>query len=370
VTSTVYINGKFTAQRMTGVQRLASELLHALDHRLAGDAASIGQRFVLLCPPGGARPKLSRIEPVVTGAGFTSLHLWEQVALPAAARSGLLLNLTGSCPLFVAGQIVMFPDAAVFDFPSAYSPLYGRWYRLLFRVVSRTARLALTISSFSKSRLCRWLRIPAERILVLPCGSSHLGPVEADAGVLSAHALAPRSYLLAVGSANPTKNFAALVAAFQALPRDLELRLVIVGGANANVFAPGAEESRDPRILRVGPVPDSQLKALYQSALAFVYPSLDEGFGLPPLEAMSCGCAVAASNAASIPEVCGDAALYFDPTSTTEITAAMLRLAGDEPLCAELRARGLRRCERFSWDAAAEMLLEQLRTHEGVEQAA
>ena len=105
---------------------------------------------------------------------------------------------------------------------------------------------------------------------------------------------------------------------------------------------------------------DEELKALYQSALGLVFPSVYEGFGLPPLEAMNCGCPVAASNAASIPEVCGDAALYFDPHAPSAIGVAMLRLFDEPELRQQLRTRGARRAQAFSWEAAARVLMNHL----------
>jgi glycosyltransferase involved in cell wall biosynthesis len=189
-----------------------------------------------------------------------------------------------------------------------------------------------------------------------------MAPVQADSATLTRLGLGGSRYFVAVGSANPVKNFRALLAAFAALPARCDVRLVVVGGTDDSVFSPDGQPSDSERVVRAGPVPDEELKALYQSAIALVFPSVYEGFGLPPLEAMVCGCAVAASNAASIPEACGDAALYFDPHAPAEITAAMLRLFDEPALCQQLRARGVQRALTFSWEAAARVLIEHLGT--------
>ena len=180
-----------------------------------------------------------------------------------------------------------------------------------------------------------------------------------DESVLARHGLTRCRFLLAVASANPTKNLAALVAAFARLPADPALRLVIVGGHNPRVFA-AATAADPPGVVRTGPVAGAALKALYGHATALVFPSLYEGFGLPPLEAMACGCPVAAARAAAIPEVCGDAALYFDPHSVDAITAALQRLVAEAPLREQLRTAGLARAGLYRWSAAAVALRAEL----------
>jgi glycosyltransferase involved in cell wall biosynthesis len=200
--------------------------------------------------------------------------------------------------------------------------------------------------------------VDAGRIGVVPNGADHLDAVAADDSLWQRHALGDRPYLLAVGSANPTKNHAAMQAAFDSLKLANAARLVIAGGGDARVFAAGAPDSGPA--LRLGRVGDAQLKSLYQHAAGLVFPSIYEGFGLPALEAMACGCPVAAADAAALPEVCGDAALRFDPRSVESIAEAMRALLGDEALRARLRARGLVRAQAFRWDGAASALRAEL----------
>ncbi len=352
MSGTVYINGKFTRQRTTGVQRVAEQLVRALDALapLAGEP-----RWVLLHPPGGGLAGLRRIEQRSVGAAGWPLHAWEQWTLPRAARDGLLLNLSGSAPYFSGRTTAMIHDAAVFDHPEAYAASFVAWYRRLFARLARRAERLHTVSAFSQARLAACLHVPASRLQVLPNAADHLDAVEADEGVLDRHALRGRRFLLAVASANPTKNLAALLRAFAALGEP-GLLLVIVGGSNARVFA-GGESTADPTgVLRTGALDDAPLKALYRHAFALVFPSLYEGFGLPPLEAMAQGCAVAVSDIEPLREVCGAAALYFDPASTTAIEAALRRLLDDAGLRARLQQAGPTRAARFSWANSAERL--------------
>lgn len=359
---TIFINGKFTAQRITGVQRLASGLVEALDAALIAKPSK--ERWVLICPLGATLPVLQQIEVRTTELGRGNLHFWEQCILPLTTFGSLLLNLAGPAPLLKRKQVCMIADAAVFDQPQAYTQTFAAWYRFLFKRVARSALLILTISAFSKRRLAERLSIEPPQLHVVHCGATHLQSLEPDQSVQFRLGLQNVRYLLAVGSVNPTKNLPALIGAFRAMSHP-DLRLVLVGGSNEAVFAKDARATDNDGIVRTGPINDRQLKALYMNAVAFVFPSVYEGFGLPPLEAMSCGCPVVASNAASIPEVCADAALYFDPTSHSNIVTALTRVVDDADLRADLRRRGTERVKAFTWRAAGAQLLEHL-VHAGL----
>lgn len=351
---TVYVNGKFTAQRTTGVQRVAGELLHALDRRLAAGPAPV--RLVLLMPGTGAVPVLRHIEVRVV-AGPSSGHLWEQTVLPWQARDGLLLNLSGSAPALARAQVCVLHDAAVFDCPRAYTALFGHWYRWLFRRLGRRAAGLFTVSDFSRTRLSRALGVADDAFRLLPLGAEHLASVEADGTGLDR--LPAHGFVLAVGSANPTKNFAGLLRAWAAVGRP-DARLVLVGGTHDAVFQ-GAALPAAHGVELLGPVSDARLKALYGRAAGLIFPSLYEGFGLPVLEAMACGCPVAASTAASLPEVCGDAAWMFDAADDGALRDALRRLLDDAPLRDDLRARGLARARRFTWERSAAVLMQSLK---------
>jgi len=332
----LFVNAKFTLQATTGVQRVAAETLRVLDEALPG-------RFLRLRPAAG-RPS----------------HAWEQLVLPWQARQGWLLNLAGAAPALGRRQLCLIHDAAVFDHPEAYTPAFRIWYRALFRHLARSEALLATVSAFSRRRLAACLGVPEARFHLLPNGADHLQRTAPDPGTLQRLGLTPGGYLLALGSANPTKNFGALTRAYARLAAAPALPLVLVGGEHRRVFA-GGPPADAPGVLRTGSLGDAALKALYEGALAFVFPSLYEGFGLPPLEAMSCGCPVAAADAAALPEVCGDAALYFDPRSEASIAAALARLVGDASLRQRLRAAGRQRAAGYAWQAAGERLLGVLR---------
>jgi glycosyltransferase involved in cell wall biosynthesis len=170
-----------------------------------------------------------------------------------------------------------------------------------------------------------------------------------------------KPYLLSVSTIQPRKNYTRLIEAFAKLISDFgfrisDLHLVICGSRGwmfDDVFQTAERLGLRDRVLFPDFVSDDDLPALYAGATLFVYPSLYEGFGLPVAEAMACGAPVVSSNASSLPEVAGDAALYFDPRDVDAMTDALRRALADDALRADLRARGFAQAKKFSWEKAA-----------------
>lgn len=347
----IYINGRFLGQATTGVQRYATEIVKALDTLVVSGGTHGARRIVLLVPPGTPRPDWLR---GIAGRSVGSLRgqAWEQLELPRHTSDGVCLNLCNTAPLAGRSTVVAIHDASVFAVPETYSRAFRLWYRQLHRRLGRRVMRVVTVSEFSRSELGRYVGIPPERIAVIPAGSEHILAQPADPGVLERLGLRGR-YLLAVGSQSPHKNFAGILAALRHL--DPDIGLVFAGGANSRVFRLSGAASGVAHL--VGRVTDGELRALYENAACFVYPSFYEGFGLPPLEAMTCGCPVIVSRAASLPEVCGDAAVYCDPGDPVDIARAIEAVLGNPGLQADLRRRGPERAAGFTWNKAARSLL-------------
>lgn len=355
------VNGKYLAQPLTGVQRAAGELLGALDASLARRPAD--WQVQVAVPRGVAVPPWRCLQGLPLGPRGLPLHLWEQglLAWQARASAALLLNLSGSAPWLAAGRsVALLHDAAVFDHPEAYRPAFVAWYRALFRRQARRARALLTPSAFSRERLVAHLGEPGARLIPLQLGADHLDALTPDTGWQARLGRAPGApwpYLLAVASRNPTKNLPRLVQAFArvAVQRP-QLRLLLVGGERGAVFE--AENlAPHPRVQATGRVSDAELKSLYAEAEALACPSLVEGFGLPPLEALRAGCPVLAAHAGSLPEVLGEAAAcWVDPLSVDDIAAGMSRVLDDAALRQRLREQGLARAAALRWQDAGERL--------------
>ncbi len=349
----ILINGRFLTQRVTGVQRFALEVTRAIDAAIGAGEWPAETR--LLRPPGEAASPWENLPAEVVGRHGG--QAWEQLDLPRQLRGGVLLSLGNTAPLLAGRrQAVVIHDAGVFDTPESYSWQFRAWYRLLHHGLARSGAKILTVSEFSRGRLAERLRLDPTRIGVLPEGGEHILRAPADAGILARHGLQPGRYALAVGNPAAHKNLALLQAAAGLLAAR-GLTLALAGAADAAVFR---RTEGGPAAIALGRVSDAELRALYEQALCLVFPSRYEGFGLPPLEAMTCGCPVLAARSGAVPEVCGEAALWFDAASPESLTAALARLLEEEGLLPQLRRAGLLRAAQFTWPRAAAVLREQL----------
>ena len=347
------INGRFLSQRVTGVQRYARELVWGLDRLMAEAGWNSPNVTVELLIPSGIDeiPDYQHIQTRVVGK-FQG-HLWEQWDLPRAVGKEVLLNLGNTAPLFKRRQAVTIHDVSVYTVPEAYSKAFRIWYKLQFSALSRRLPQLITVSKFSKEEMVHYLpAVTPEKITVTYEGREHMDAIASDNSILNNPELKGKNYILAVSSLSPHKNFGAVVKALDYLKDLPELSVVIIGGGNQQVFSQ-INLSENAQVIRPGYVTDSQLKALYEHAMGFIHASLYEGFGLPPLEAMSCGCPVIVSHAAAIPEVCGDAALYFDPHNPQEIAQQIRRLVADDELRSQLKEKAIAQAAKFSWRQCA-----------------
>jgi glycosyltransferase involved in cell wall biosynthesis len=283
--------------------------------------------------------------------GVLKGHAWEQIELPWIARDGVLASFCSSGPWFKDRQSITVHDASVFRVPNAFSWRFRTWYRLMIRRIVRHAPRTMVVSDFSAREAQVCFGASAERLDVVSEGWQHFERAESDPSVLTRHGLSSRGYVLAVSSPTSNKNFALVSRAMQAL-RDLPLQFAVAGAADARVFAMEDGSAEGP-VTRLGYVSDAELKTLYQNAMCFVFPSTYEGFGLPPLEAMALGCPVVVSRIEAVREVCGDAALYFDPGDANALAALLRRLFTARGELEQMRQRGRERAAEFSWSESA-----------------
>lgn len=281
----------------------------------------------------------------------------EQLAMTrrVPAETALFWAPHYNLPLRSPGRLlVTVHDLMHLALPEYSRGLHRRAYaRFMFGALRRRADRVICVSHFTARELVRLVGVEPRRITVVHEGVDAAW-FEDEPGP-SPHA---RPYLLFVGNVKPHKNLVRLVQAFEALASDVPHDLLIVGKREG--FRTG-----DPRVLQAagrmagrirftGYVPDERLRSYVRHAGALVLPSLYEGFGLPPLEAMASGCPVVVSRAASLPEVCGDAALYCDPLDPHDIAAQIRRAVNDATLRAELVDRGRLHARRFTWERCAE----------------
>ena len=350
-------------ERMTGIARYAVELTRAM--RRLDPALDI----ILLNPYGEAAhpwyrefpsyplPHLQKL-PLVATLGNLELHR-------AATRLHLdiLHDPCGIAP-FIAPRgsyrrITTIHDALPAIYPDTQSLLTRLVFSLLVARAGRTSDAILTVSETSADDLARHYHLPRAKIHVTPNGVSPplILPPGRVREILARHSFVT-PYFLYVGALSPRKNLRRVIEAFTKL-RSVhpEVALVIVGppawGANDVLRDVLNSAGGNGGVTFTGFLADEDLQVVYRGAHALVFPSLYEGFGLPALEAMSHGTPVITSNAGSLPEVVGDAALQVDPTSVEAIYQGMLRLHGDERLRIELSQKGLFRSQSFTWQATA-----------------
>lgn len=349
----IYINGRFLNKRITGVQRYALNMMTALDALLS----EYPSYEAVLLTPRGVTDKKTFERIIVKEIGVLSGHLWEQIELPKEANDGILINLCNTAPAFKREQIVVIHDAAVFRFPQGYSHLFVHWYKLLFKLIVRFSKRIITVSEFSKSELLHFLKFEREKISVIPPAVNF--NVEHNGNYLQTDEPQVQSkYFLAVSSLDPRKNFEGIIRAFSQLNIP-DLQLFIVGAANSKVFK-NPNIKPIPNVRLTGYVSDLELTKLYKNAIGFIYPSFYEGFGIPPLEAMFLECPVIVSSVASLPEVCGDAAIYCEPDKVSSIKLAMEKLYYSPDLREELKKRGKIKALNFSYQLSAKKLLNLL----------
>ena len=291
--------------------------------------------------------------------------LWEQLIQPVALvkeQIDLLHSLAYALPLACpARSVVTVHDLCVLLFPRAFNPANRLYLAAATRRAVRQADGVIAVSASTRRDLVRWLGVPEEKIAVVPNGiDATFRPIrdEERLEALRRERGLPERMILFVGTMEPRKNAATLVRAYAQLKERAAIshKLVLVGGLGwryERLFTLVEELGLQDDLVFPGFVSYDELPLWYNAADLFVYPSLYEGFGLPPLEAMACGVPVITSNVSSLPEVVGEAGPLVDPLDVEGLAEAMAHVLSDGALRAEMRERGLARAGQFSWLEAA-----------------
>jgi glycosyltransferase involved in cell wall biosynthesis len=352
-----------------GMEVAARELIAALLSE-----APAGTRFTAFinretaaAADGPWRELLPSVTVPVNARNRVQWVLGEQTLLPGlAARAGVHLvhSLGSTAPLWGRFRtVVTVHDLIYARFPEAHSGIRDKGMRVLVPAAARRSDRVLADSQSTRDDLIQLLSVEPARIDVVPLG---LGSVQradplSDTATRARFGLDARQVLLSLSAKRPHKNLAALIGALARIPAERRPLLVLPGyptwhEAELRERAASAGVAGDVRFL--GWVSGAELEGLWAIADAFVFPSLYEGFGLPVLEAMARAVPVACSNASSLPEVAGDAALLFDPHDESAIASAVECLLGDPVEAERLRRRGLNRAGQFTWERTAHLTLD------------
>jgi glycosyltransferase involved in cell wall biosynthesis len=355
----IFLNGRFLSQSLTGVQRYAVEMVRAIDGLLVSGEAAAALRqaeWELLTPP-DASSTIALACIRLRKVGRRTGHAWDQIDLAGAARRGRLISLANTGPVLHPGHLVVIHDAQVFRRPDFFSFAYGTAHRALGHLLARRATIA-TVSDFSRRELAAVLRLRPTAIPVFPNSAEHFAATVPDFGVIKRLRLTPGRFFLTVGSMNKNKNIDLAVQAARKLKRP-DFPLVVVGSDNPRIFGGGLATTPDG-VAMVGRLTDEEIAALYARATAFVFPSLYEGFGVPPLEAMIFACPVIASTAPAVRESCGDAPAYFNPLEVDELCARMRERIAAGGISPDESRRQKARLAGFSWRRSAAAMLDFL----------
>lgn len=347
----IYFNGKFYSGGLNGVHRVADRLIRECDALLSKRSAADRPEAVLLAPAASDWvPELAavRIERI-PAAG----QVWEQLHLPRRAGDGILVNLANLAPVRHRRKLTMIHDAQFLFDDCGYPWRQRVGYRALAPRIARSSAHVVTVSDFSRRMLGLFGVAEPGRTKVIANGADHILDTASDPGLREALGLGARSYVVMFGSPKPYKNNAVV---FDAFAEGIEgVTLVVVGPGQDEIVAAGMEVPAGT--VFAGRPDDAAFRGLLECATALAFPSRTEGFGLPPLEAMLCGCPVIASPAGAIPEVCGDAVLYAGVDDPAAWRTAILRLQSDVELRRRKIAEGRDRAKPYTWQAAGDRLM-------------
>lgn len=340
-------NGFLFSQRQTGVMRFAREILQRMDKLCENDS------WVLVVPEYAEHvPKLKNIS--VVKCGNTRGNFWEQKDFAKFVRKNKFesVNFNNTMPLRKPG-IIAIHDIAYKIHPEFASSIHGKisniYHRMIFRKAAKSNKPIITVTHFSKIQLVEHYGIDPNRITVIGNAWQHFQGGGVDNTVLEKNGLIDKSFYFCLGSLSKMKNTKWIFEVARRNPN----ALFVLAGAKPNNESDEFENSNN--VLRVGFVSDEQVKALIQSCKAFIYPSIYDGFGIPPLEALSQGANVICSTAACLPEVYRNSVHYIDPYEYDVDIDELMK----EPIDSAEAV-----LSRYSWDKSALQLYRLLKNNE------
>jgi glycosyltransferase involved in cell wall biosynthesis len=354
------VNGRFLTQQVTGVQRYARELVDAIDALLDTEP---GYRVTVMSPQLTEPPPVWRnIE--LRRVGILQGHAWEQFELPWYSRGKLLFCLGNTAPaislLGTQQVLVTVHDLSYKYFPDAYRVAFRLWYGFLIPLILRRAIAVITVSVSERQAIIAHYPEAATHLHVVANG----GLPNAVTSDMGNTVDSPNGYVLYVGSLSKRKNVQRLIETACRLARERGFRFIFVGDKPKSLAASGVDIPDDVKslITFAGAVEDpATLVSFYRNAACLVFPSLYESSGLPPIEAMACGCPVIVSDIPALRERCGEAAVYCDPYNVDSMIAAVETVVCNEDLRTRLCTLGRQRAASYSWTSCAAQTLDVIR---------
>jgi glycosyltransferase involved in cell wall biosynthesis len=359
--SAILINGYFLCRRLTGIERYAYEITGRLDNII-----SPGELSIIVPSDFGNIPPYKNLTVIKYKKKIPHI-LWQMVTLQfflLTHRQYTILDFGNTC-LPLAPGIVFLHDIYCKFFPEDFTGFHDRLARLYnkwqYRLIAKKAKKIGTVSYFSKNQIVQTYHTDPERITVIYSSWNHFKTINADYSVFEQYPVLSKPFYFSLGSLSKRKNIAWIIRYAAEHPEDI----FAVSGDTLPTSKAELTESKPPNIILLGYLDDSKVKALMERCKAFILPSYYEGFGLTPLEALSCGARIIVARAASLPEIFGNTAHYIDPFNTSVDLDKLLWEPVESP--DEILAK-------YSYDTAAQKVYEMIKkmqatqTHNGDKQ--
>lgn len=330
------INGRFLVHKVTGVERYAREIVRELDK-----IVEQGQIEVAVPPEVNEWPSYQNIAVIKVGRWHG--RLWEQLSFPiyVAKLGAISLNLCNSSPLLSPG-IVCIHDVKIKAVPESFSRLFLIWYGMLFGNAAKRAKKIITVSEFSKKEIIKYYKIDGDKIAVIPNAWQHYERIGYDECAVERHHLVKNKYFFSMSSLEPNKNFRWIA---EVAKRNPEYIFAVSGSVNERVFSDGLGFECPKNMRLLGYVSDEEAKALMRDCKAFLFPTFYEGFGIPPMEAMSAGAEVVVSDTEVMHEIYGDTVHYINPLDyRVDMDKLKIHISSDKKN---------HLLKKFSWESSA-----------------
>lgn len=334
----ILVNTRILHAKVSGAQRYLNEILSRLGPHEA-------------------------IAPASVATGMRG-HLWEQGRLALHRPRSVLWSPANTGPVLRRRQVVTIHDMSPVDHPEWFTPRFAAWYKMIVLRVARRAARVLTVSHFSAGRIAALSGRPQDSIDVAYPGVDPRFYGASPEAARARYDLVDRPYVLIIGTLEPRKNLRRAIEAWRIAQPKLgpDVVLAIGGGlSNQRIFKEAALGQDVPNVRLLGYVDDDLLPGLYAGASAFLYPSVYEGFGLPPLEALAAGAPVVTSRDTAMAEIVGPAAILIDPHDPKAIAEGIIQAVTETAATQALREAGLARARGFTWDSCTEGLRRALR---------
>lgn len=348
----IIVNAIFLSQELTGVQRFSMEISLCLKK-------VYGKHILFLSPVNILHKELAETLEVKT-VGRSSGVIWEQVELPLYLLRhfphSLLINLGSGAPVLYQCKISTIHDITFLRFPHTFKKKLYLLHKYLVPLIVKTSKKIFTVSEFSKREIIQTYKCTPDKVAVVYNAVNDSFKFQCNES--------KENFFLAVSSIKENKNFVSILYAYKKVHAKFpDFKLVIVGDLHSSAFNKiSLQYLLEEGVECIGRISDEELQKWYNKAFCFLFPSYYEGFGIPVIEAQSCGCPVIAANTSSLPEICGDSVLYCNPYSVDDIAAQMECIIQQKDLYNELVKRGFENVARFSWDNSVKKIREVLST--------